>query len=236
MTAHRSHRERAVGPRGDPAVTMSSGGIASGAERPRNDLLRLARLTRRDRRALTLGALLAVPAVLFQLGVKPYLHATSELRGRVAREQDLLAREQTLLAELKSYPVRLQRAEATLLREAPRLFAGPDLVAASAALSNYVSGKAAASRVFVQRSETATPAADEGVARLAVDLHAVGDLEGILSFLQALESGPKLVTVSRLMIGKAERLTAGQPRDEEVLSLTASIGGYALDDLTPRNQ
>lgn len=197
---------------------------------------RIARLSRRDRRALTLGALLAVPALVFQLAVKPYLHVMSELRARVVREQDLLVREQALLADLKSYPVRLERAEGTLLREAPRLFAGPDLVAASAALSNYVSGKAAASRVFVQRSETGTPSAEEGVARLAVDLHAVGDLEGILFFLQALESGPKLVTVSRLMIGKAERLNAGRPRDEEVLSLTASVGGYALDDPTSRIQ
>ena len=195
---------------------------------------RIAQLTRRDRRALTLGALLAVPAVLVQLAVKPYLHSMADLRGRVAREQDLLRREQTLLAELKSYPARLRRSEAVLLREAPRLFAGPDLVAASAALSSYVSGKAAASRVFVQRSETGTPSAEDGVARLAVDLHAVGDLEGILSFLQALESGPKLVTVSRLIIGKAERLNPGEAGDEEVLSVTASVGGYALDDPSPR--
>lgn len=197
---------------------------------------RLGRLGRRDRRALTLGALMVVPAVVFQLGVKPYLHALADVRSRVIREQDLLAREQTLLAEVKSYPVRLERAEGTLLREAPRLFAGPDLVAASAALSSYVTGKAAASRVFVQRSETGSPSAEEGVAQLAIDLHAVGDLEGILSFLQALESGPKLVTVSRLLIGKAERLNPTESRDEEVLSVTASVGGYALDDPSPRSQ
>ena len=197
---------------------------------------RLGRLGQRDRRALTLGALLVVPAVVFQLAVKPYLHALADVGARVQREQDLLGREQALLAEVKSYPVRLQRVEGKLLREAPRLFAGPDHVAASAALSNYVSGKAATSRVFVQRSETQSPSAGDGVAGLGVDLNAVGDLEGILAFLQGLESGPKLVTVNRLAIGKGERLNVGAGRDDEVLSLTATVGGYALSDPTPEAQ
>jgi Tfp pilus assembly protein PilO len=192
---------------------------------------RLAGLNQRDRRAVGLGAMLVVPAVAFHLAVRPYLGALADARTRVTREQDLLRREQTLLAEVKAYPQLLSGAESSLLREAPRLFAGPDLVAASAALSNYVSGKALASRVFLQRSETQSPSVADGVARLQVDLNAVGDLEGILSFLQALEAGPKLVTVHRLAIGKAQAVNLGQPRDEEVLSLSAVVGGYALSEV-----
>jgi Tfp pilus assembly protein PilO len=171
-------------------------------------------------------------ALAFHLIARPYLSAITDLRSAVAREQDLLRREQELLAEVKAYPVRLQHAERTLLRQAPRLFAGPDLVAASAALSNYVSGKAHGARVFVQHSETRSPSAGDGVARLQLDLSAVGDLEGFLAFLQALESGSKLVTVNQLAIGQAQRVNAAQSRDEEVLTFSATMSGYALTDPT----
>jgi hypothetical protein len=191
---------------------------------------RVARITPRERRALSLGALVLLPAIGFQLVVRPYTSRVAGVRARVEREQDLLRREQGLLAEVKAYPTRLRQSETALLHEAPRLFAGPDLVAASAALSNYVTGHALRSHVFVQQSETGSPGStSEGIGRLQVELRAVGDLEGILAFLQRLESGPKLVTVERLAIGQTERL-GGVTRDDEVLSLTATIGGYALDD------
>ena len=197
---------------------------------------RIARVSRREGRVLTLGVMIVVPAIAFQMVVTPYTRRVADVRTRVEREQDLLRREQMLLAEVKAYPARLRQSEATLLREAPRLFAGPDLVAASAALSGYVSGQALASHVFVQQSETGSPGStSEGVGRLQVELRAVGDLEGILAFLQRLESGSKLVTVERLAIAQTERL-AGAPRDDEVLSLTATVGGYALDDPQPESR
>jgi hypothetical protein len=180
-----------------------------------------------------MGLLVVLPAVAFQLVVKPYVSGVADVRTKVEREQGLLRREQTLLAEVKAYPSRLRQAEATLLREAPRLFAGPDLVAASAALSNYVTTQALTSHVFVQQSETGSPGSmSNGVGRLQVELRAVGDLEGMLAFLQRLESGPKLVTVDRVAIAQTERL-AGEPRDDEVLSLAATIGGYALGEPKP---
>ena len=194
---------------------------------------RMARLSRRERRAITMGLLMVLPAVAFQLVVKPYVSGVADVRTKVEREQGLLRREQTLLAEVKAYPSRLRQAEATLLREAPRLFAGPDLVAASGALSNYVTTQALTSHVFVQQSETGSPGSlSDGVGRLQVELRAAGDLEGILAFLRRLESGPKLVTVDRVAIAQTERL-GGQSRDDEILSLTATIGGYALGDPQP---
>lgn len=200
--------------------------------KPRNDSLwsrRLSRFSRRERRAVTMGLLVVVPAVVFQLAVKPYLGRLSDVRTQVEWEQDLLGREQALLAEVRAYPARLRQAEATLMRKAPQLFAGPDLVAASAALSSYVTGRALESHVFVQQSETGvSDSAAQGVGKIKVELRAVGDLEGILAFLQSLESGSRLVTVERVAIAQTERFGAGEPRDDEVLSLSATIGGYAL--------
>jgi hypothetical protein len=198
---------------------------------------RIARLSRRERRAVSLCLLVVIPAVAFNLVVKPYVSRMADVGARVEREQDLLRREQTLLAEVKAYPSRLRQAEATLLREAPRLFAGSDLVAASSALSSYVTGQALTSHVFVQQSQTGSlDSTSQGVGRLKVELRAVGDLEGILAFLQRLESGPKLVTVERLAIAQTERLGGGEPRDDEVLSLSATVGGYALAEPNPETR
>jgi hypothetical protein len=65
---------------------------------------------------------------------------------------------------------------------------------------------------------------------LEIELRAVGDLEGILSFLRALESGPKLLDVKRIVITTAERLNAGASEEEEVLGVSATVSGYALTE------
>jgi hypothetical protein len=70
------------------------------------------------------------------------------------------------------------------------------------------------------------------VAKLQVELRAIGDLEGILALLQDLEGGDKLLTVESLTLGQAERLNiGGSPRDEEVLAVIATVSGFALGDL-----
>jgi hypothetical protein len=165
-------------------------------------------------------------------GVQPYLRTLSDARARVERERDLLHRERELLAEVKHYPAWIPTAERSLLDEAPRLFAGPELATASATLVNYVSTRAISHRVFVQQSATRAPTqAASGVVRLQVDLRAVGDLEGILSLLRDLEAGAKLLTVDSLTIAHAERVgNETSSRDEEVLVVSATISGYALGD------
>ena len=186
------------------------------------------RLSPKDRSALRLGVIVLGAALGVRLGVMPYVRALSEVRERVERERDLLQREQRTLADMKAYPKRIPLAEDALLREAPRLFAGPDLATASASLVNYVSTHAIRHRVFVQQSASRTPeSAAVGVARLRVDLRAVGDLEGILALLQDLESGSKLISVEHLAVAQAERV-GSESRDEEVLGMSATMTGYAL--------
>jgi hypothetical protein len=178
-----------------------------------------------------LGALVVVPAVLYVWGVAPLARRLGEMRDRAASGADALRRERTLLADAARYPALVTRAESVLMREAPRLFHAPDPLAASAGLANYVGAHATRSRVFVQHSETRTAeAAGEGVATLQVELRAVGDLHGLLGFLQSLESGTKLVRVERLAIERSERIASGG-RDEEVLTVAATVSGFALTRL-----
>jgi hypothetical protein len=190
------------------------------------------RLGRRDRRAVLVGAVILAAAFGARAGVQPYLRTLSNARARVERERDLLHREHELLAEVKHYPAWIPTAERSLLDEAPRLFAGPELATASATLVNYVSTRAIRHRVFVQQSASRSPTSvASGVVRLQVDLRAVGDLEGILSLLQDLEAGGKLLTVDNLTIAQAEQVGNGSSsRDEEVLVVSATISGYALGD------
>jgi hypothetical protein len=188
-------------------------------------------MTPRDRRALTWGALVLVPAMLIHGVGRPALSAFGDMGARLERERDLLQREENLLAGERKYPLDYQAAERRLLDEAPRLFPGPDLVAATAELGSYVNGQAYTHRVMIQRSEPAPPSADaSGVSRLRLEVQGVSDLEGIVGLLRALETGKKLVSVERLAI--AATGSASATDKQEMLAFGVSVVGFALADST----
>lgn len=187
------------------------------------------RLRPRDRRALLLGAALLLPILLFGLVGRPYLHALSTTRAELQTQRELLARERTLLEEARAYPARMDDAEAGLRLEVPRLFGGTDELTMTAALAEVVAEEARRSRVLVQGIESREAApVDEGVLALQVELRALGDLEGVLTFLHALEQGEKLIRVERLAIERAARYERSAAPEEQVLALTASLRGFAL--------
>jgi hypothetical protein len=193
----------------------------------------------RDRRALRIGAFVAVPLLVVNLAVRPYLRTLAELRERTEAQRELLARELALLARAGEYPRELGRSQGALDALAPRLFAGADEISRTGSLAYYVGERATRNRVLVQRVETrpGEPTGD-GLVALRVEVQAMSDLEGILGFLHALESGTKLVRIERLSIGTAARLgSASGASGEEVLSFIATVTGYAgdaKDDAAPR--
>lgn len=187
------------------------------------------RLTRRDRRALLLGLAVLAPAVLYGSAVRPYANALADARRNLHSQRDLLARELTLLADARAFPAHLERIESALEALAPRLFTAPDPVAATGVLAGYVADAAQRSRVLLERSDPASPSQVDGdLARLEVQVRALGDLEGLLALLYALEHGPKLVRVEGIAIERASRPGRQlDARDEEVLSLRAVVAGFA---------
>jgi len=186
-------------------------------------------LGRRDRKAIRIGALIVVPALLVTFGVRPYTRALEDARDRLAVERGLLERELSLLKEAQGYEQALDQAEDVLLREAPRLLGGGDPLAQSALLANYVTDRAIRQRVFLQGSETRPAQTTDGeVVRLAIEVRGVGDLEGILGLLDDLERGSKLIRVERFSLTQASRLNAADSRDEGVLGFAATVAGYAL--------
>ena len=196
--------------------------------------MKMPRLASSDRRAIALGALAVAPVLLYTGVLRPFRTALAETRDRVASQRALLDREVALLSESGQFPASLRRGESTLMEEAPRLFGGTDALAASAALSNYVSARALSAHVFMQGSDTRPPVmAADGVVALGIEIHAAGDLAGVLAFLRSLEDGPKLMRVDRITLERAVTYSNVASSGEEVLTLSAIVNGYSLAAPSP---
>lgn len=185
-------------------------------------------LSPRDRRALIWGGAIGIAALVFALGVKPYVRVLRETRDELTTQRALLTRERTMLIASHRFPAALQQSRSALTEQSTPLFDGLDELSATSNLSDDISKAALENRVLVQQLETRKgEALDNGMVALAVDVKAEGDFEGVLHFLNSLERGEKLIHVSALMLTRVDRpATAGVP-DTEVLSVTATMTGYA---------
>ena len=166
--------------------------------------MRAPRLTPRDRRAVLIGAAVLVPGLLWSLVASPYLSAVADANERLAAERGLLRRELELLASASEYPKAFDAGAERLLKAAPRLMGGEDDGSASAAMAGYVRRLARMGGANLTRVEPAAAFdAGGGVRALPVAVTGETDLEGLLTFLQLIESGPKLVHVQELRLEAA---------------------------------
>ena len=158
-------------------------------------------LSPRDRRAVTWGAAVLVPALAWTLVVSPYFAALGKAKETLEQDRALLRREMELLSEAADYRRAFDDGAEKLLAAAPRLMGGDDDGAASAAVAGYLRRLARMGGAHVTRVEPG-PSRDAGggVTALPVGVSGESDLEGLLTFLQMLEAGPKLVDVSELRI------------------------------------
>lgn len=192
-------------------------------------LQRWHRLGAADRRAVLLGALILGPAIALKLVLIPLVRSWSDLRAEVTSERALLAREEQLVSEANVWPARYKTDGERLLASAPRLYDGADPVAGAGALAGYLSQRAVARRVFIQQTELRpTASAGEGVTAIGVELRGSTDLEGLLRFVQDLESGRPLVRVERIHVERPDGGTFGATADEEVLDFSLTVRGFAL--------
>lgn len=177
----------------------------------------------RDARALRTGLLVLAPLVAIKLMILPFMHALGGAREQLETERGLLSRELALLDDTKRYPAVLKAAEGRAKSEIPRLFRGADELTATAALSYYASEEARRSRVLVQQIDSRPAAtAGGGLRRLEVSLRVQSDLEGVLSWLDALERGPRLVRVEQIAIERGASSATG-----ESLDVSCTLVGYA---------
>jgi hypothetical protein len=190
-------------------------------------------LTPRDTRILRLAAYILIPSLGYVYGVKPYMASLTAMRDQMVTEQSALAREQTLLADHARNPDLQRDTDAAVLNATPLLFTGRDDIIASAELATYVTKMAEAARVNLMQAGTRpTVVSSAGVRMLRIELRGESDLEGILTFLNQLETGDKLVRFDKLDISRS----AGRRADEdgfETLTMAATVSAFAIADMLP---
>lgn len=184
----------------------------------------------RDRRAIRVGLLVLLPALVLAMGVRPYLGELDETRHRLAAERGLLVREHGLLAAAKGFDADRVSAREALDARASRLFAGDPTLAAGA-LVRYVADQADRSRVLLEATETAgTEAVGSGLSAVRIRLSGVSDIAGILELLRRLEDGPRLVRIEQLLLerrdGYAVRGLDRTYEDVQLVSIGATIVAY----------
>jgi type II secretory pathway component PulM len=184
------------------------------------------RIAGRDRRALFLGAAVAIPALAWSLAIKPYVQTLHAAEVDLSREQGLLSRELDAIASAPLAPLELFRMRAALSGRDERLFAG-DVIAATSALSVVVRDAADESGLALQQLDTKEEFLRPSALRqLTVELRAEGDFQGILEFLSELETGHKLLHVARLAIERTPAVPSA-PNGAEILSVSATVEGFA---------
>jgi hypothetical protein len=183
----------------------------------------------RDRRAIVLAVIVLVPLLAWTGVIRPYRAALADARAELAAERSLLADEQSLLAASERYPLAYRAADSALLRTTPRLFSEADDILATSQLASYIASNALSSHALLQEAvPQPTRRLPEGIRMLEVEIRAESDLEGVLRFLDALERGPKMVVVDNVSISREERTQDRGRPPMAVLTLSATIRGFAL--------
>jgi len=173
----------------------------------RNGLARLPwldRLTERDRSALMIGALLVGPALAWVAGVRPYRAALSETKDLVAAERGLLVRERALIESAPTLLHQLDKARTKAERAERRLVTAANPALAEAELTDYLEATAASSRVLLEEIRSVQPERGQeppaGLEPLRLAVRGESDLEGVLTFLEAVETSPLLLRIEGLSV------------------------------------
>jgi len=182
----------------------------------------------KDRRAIVLGAVLVLPALIFIYGVRPYRASLEATRDELETARLALSREKAAVATVDTNPAGLRTADSALTMVSPRLFEGRDDAIASAQLAAYLGTVARRSRVLMQDANTRpSVSSPEGIRTLKVEVRAESDIQGVATFLHNLEAGSKLVRVDRLEISRVPGLE--DKNGYETLSIAATIAGFAFN-------
>jgi len=173
-----------------------------------------------------IGLAVLAPAALYRIGVNPYLQYRAGLADAVAAERDLLAREMALLADASGLRAEKNRVDAERETITPWLLSSQDDLEAEARLRRRVSQVGQDVRVLVQ--EVTSAAQDDRPGRVrttAVAVRALGDLEGLVRMLHALENGTQLLHVEDLSIRPAG-VNDGDLERGQLLLVSFVVAGY----------
>jgi len=204
-------------------------------------------LSTRDRRALRLGLIVALPVVLWAGAFRPWRRAWTETSDRLATERSLLVREQALLENATTLPDALREAgmQADLARR--RMVEAPSAALAEGALTTELERLAADSRVLLDEMKSIEPprsAPPAGLQPIRLAMRGQSDLNGFSAFLQRVEEDGMLMRVVELSIqpvmerpgnnnGRGRGQTqepARPPQPTGVIEFAVMVEAYAAPD------
>ncbi len=160
----------------------------------------LDRLAPRDRRAVLVGLGMIGSAMFIVLGVRPFYGALTDAQERLIAEREVLARELQLLESAAALPKHIEEALRKTAAVDLRLLEAASGTLAEAELTRLLESSAVLSRVLLREIESVAPPRGveppPGAETLRLSVRGESDLEGVLTFLDALESGLLLVRVT----------------------------------------
>jgi hypothetical protein len=164
----------------------------------------LDRLAPGDRRAILLGLGVMVSAVVILFGVRPIYGDLTDARERLAAERGVLAREIQLIESAAVLPQHIEEALRKTAAVDLRLLEAPSRILAEGQLTDLLESSAVLSRVLLREIESIAPARGTepppGTETLRLSVSGESDLEGVLTFLDTMESGLLLVRVTGLAL------------------------------------
>ncbi len=162
-------------------------------------------LSPRDRRAVVIGMVVLVPALIWAGVIQPYLGVLEDLHDRLAAEQALLSKEQGVVRAAPDLPARIETLRHEIDRLEMRLVRADNPALAEAALSAHLESLARLNRVLLQevRSITGSPlgTASDGTVPVYLSVTGESDFEGVLGFLQEMEQARLLMKIDEVSIG-----------------------------------
>jgi type II secretory pathway component PulM len=163
--------------------------------------MNLRSLSVRDRRALTLGGAAFAPMLLWLLVVAPFARRLDDTHHRLERSGELLRRELQIVRSARQYASARAEAQRRLDDSQQRLIYATSDASARATLVGVVDERARASNIDVLSVDATADSTTVGtLRRVSVRLSGVGDMEGILNLIAALESRSPFLAVTQLEI------------------------------------
>lgn len=183
-------------------------------------------MTPRDRRALVLGAVTVLGAVVLVRGLPATLRFWHTLRQRTARQVETARRSRAILAAQPAIRDSLTVVLGKIVALAPQLVEGRSSAEAGASLSGLLSLAASRHELRMVRLDPLADSSAGVLRRIQAHAELEGDVRGLARLLKAVETSDPVLDVVSLEISPADPFSSATTA--EVLHIELTVSAYYL--------
>ena len=189
-------------------------------------------MTPRDRRALVIGGLVVLGAVLTLRVFPTALHKALEARATLRERATLLARTRDEMASLPKLRDSAAVLSQALIALAPQLLSGSTDAEAGADLSGRINLIASRAPAKVERLDPLQDSlGNERLGRVRVHAALETDVRGLVAVLKAIEIGDEVLHLDELHVQAPQ--PAGTERGPEILKVEVTVSGWYVRPRAP---